>query len=847
MMMFKNFIKKFALGFSIVFNAVYFLICAGSCAFLFNIREIALNIEISIFIILLLPILFTIYSTKNKNIDKILKFFFAVETPVLLLMLIRLLLLREMTFFYWFLYIGIFLSVIIYIIDLFKENILKERLNNISLLIFEIPVILGVYFCLLSLFFIIPLGAILIQSLSKLNINIHDVIFNISNFRIISLSYLLEEIYAVLLVLFILLIIVLFFITPLTSAIIYIKEFITKYKENPQKKLCAIWAVVYIILFYCSAFHFSDIDITKKIEMTKNAQNYEQLKIVAEKILKDEYIIKNVILDNYLARLRYISDVKDDLIYDFYISANYGEKTSKVMQNIYTKIAYPFFYNKDFYKRNINEQYKILFDEDIQKGEQKTVSNSVNSTFFAKQEAASLLDVNSKDVKVLSKTVEIEQAQAPDTYKVIITEEYLNRALRNKEVYYEFSLPENAAVTRLRLGNNLQYEGEISAKGAARKTYEAQMVVNSDPALIEKNGVRQYTLRVYPVNIYYSKDDIQKMSFEYYTELENGKIPLPVIYQSRNVYYGLGSKYNTYLNGKKIKSNKNDIYVKVKDANPQSTADFANSDKKIALLLDTSYSNKINWKKYINKEFPEIKNNKNIDYYFFNKFLSEKFSSLDKEKQVNFAQTARIDAYCSVKENYDGIIMLTDTSEYDYSLNSTCENNTPLYIVHIDKEHSKKIPPYSIALTNLIYKTKGNVFTDIKSAYEVVISLASEKEGNIQPQIKAMEEVNEILRTKNPEDINTKEQIHKIAQENNIVTNYSSLIALVNSSQKEELKENEKSDDKYDADIQTGEDRNLKAENIAAVPEPEDWIYIFLILIMISIFALRNKWIYLKH
>ena len=232
--MFRNLIKKSALCFSIVFNAVYFIICAGFCSLLFNLREISLNIEIAIFIIFILPVLFIIYSTKNKNTDKILKFFFTIETPILLLSLIRLFLLREMTLFYWFLYIGISVSVIIYMIDLFNENILNEKFKKVSLMAFEIPVILGVYFCLLSLFFIIPMGALIIQFITKLDINFHSLIFNIFNLNTAIILTFLEGIYFILSLLFLLFIVAVFFITPLTSAIIYIKEFITKYKENPN-------------------------------------------------------------------------------------------------------------------------------------------------------------------------------------------------------------------------------------------------------------------------------------------------------------------------------------------------------------------------------------------------------------------------------------------------------------------------------------------------------------------------------------------------------------------------------------------------------------------------------------
>lgn len=853
---FASAMKVIALIFAYLFNVAYAFTCITIIPVFFFLEDtidVSDNFNIPACCILILPILFFIFSTLwMGNKDKTLKFFFGLEVPILLLSLTRICLLREMTPFYWVLLSGLLISIIFFALNLFDFKIENTKFKKISLIAFETPVIIGAYFALLSIFIIIPIGAKLLQVLLKTNyIVFFQNIFNHLVFNSFNILHFFEFIYYSCIVLFFMSLPIVLLITPIVSTVIYIKEFIKKFREEKDTKLCFAWAFVYILLFYLSSFHFSDINISNKYEAIKKAQNYEETYELAKTILPKQSLIKNAITDNYLAKLRYISDKDSNTIYDLYMFACYSEDISSFAQKLFNEIAYPFNYRHSFHSKNADEQYKIFFDEDIQKGENKTITNSVNSTYFTKQTSASLLDIDSKDVQILNRTINAEKTQTPNIYKVTITEEYVNKKKQDKEVYYEFSLPENAAITNLWLGHNLQYKGEISAKGAARKTYEAQVQRKTDPALLEKNGVRQYTLRVYPVNPYRDNNDIQKVRYEYYTELDNGSIALPVIYQTRNAYFGVLSNVKITLNDKIIKLDKDASKINIQN---QEQNNFKLPDNKnIAILLDTSYSNKINWESYLSKEVPEIKAKQNIDYYLFNKFLSKKIESIDKINQINFAQTAKLDAYCAIPKEYDAVIMLTDTSVFDASINTNCQNNMPLYVVHTDEKNSGKIPPYNVAFTNLIYKTKGYIFTDVKDALSKLSETINENEQNPNDEnlpelraINAIKEINSIMRNENPDDIQTKEKIHSIAKKEGVVSNYSSYIALINNSQKEQLKDNEKAKDKFDADLKTGEDIGLKVKNITAVPEPQDWIYLTLLLVTILIIAIKTKCTYSK-
>lgn len=842
-------VKSFVNLFTYIFNILYFLICCFSCSVLTALSDFSFNILAPVFILFILPILFFALSAVKKDKDFNIKFFFGIEIPILLLSFFRMVFVRELTPFYLLLVLSILFCVILYILDLFKIDLKVEKLKSLTVFVYEIPVIMGIYFALISLFYIIPIIVNILKFLFKIDyINLfHNIAEFFTEFKwsYIAIGF-VDLFYLVIILGFLLMLFVVFLAAPITSCIVYLREFFNKYKQNKKLKRCLIFGFLYIFIMALSSFHFSDIDTTKDYQLVKNSKNYEELYSASEKILKKQNIIKNSILDEYLSELRYIADTNSKGISDIYSDIGLNDDLSIAIQSIFDAVTYPFQYHKSFNERTADSTYKELFDEDIQFALKDKISKSVNSTFFTKMEEASLLDVNSKDVKILEKEILIDKTSTENIYKVTITESYRNRTNRNKEVYYEFSLPENAVITRLRLGDNLQYEGTISTKGAARKTYENQIRISVDPALIEKNGLRQYTLRVYPVNPYRGKDfQIQKVSFEYFVKTENGKVALPDVYQVRNAYMSASTKYNVLLDKNAVKISKDDLFVQVKDENSNVEKTILPENKKIAFLLDTSYSNKIDWKNNLDRN---IENTNDVDYYFFNKFLSKKMKSLDDVKQLNFSLTRKYDAYCYLEDNYDAVIMLTDSSVYDSSEYIDCKNNSPLYIVHYGK-----IPPYNKALTNLLYKTNGYIFTDIESVYK---KMSDNNELNYlngtsteAEAINAAKEIDKILRTQNTDDIKVKEKIHTISKEAGIVSDFSSYIALVNENQKKELEENEKRADKFEADLKTGEDKNLKQQNnIFAVPEPQDWILIFLMILISTLYVFKNKlkWIFQK-
>jgi len=148
-------------------------------------------------------------------------------------------------------------------------------------------------------------------------------------------------------------------------------------------------------------------------------------------------------------------------------------------------------------------------------------------------------------VHLISRDVHVVTAGSPIFATVTVTDSLSTNLPSDQEIVYEFSLPEEAVVTGLRLGSALEFKGEIAPRGAAQQTYVNQVRRSSDPALLEQTGPRQYRLRVYPVpgvsdNAERARREkvegpIQRVQITYIALREADGIPLPTYSERFNV------------------------------------------------------------------------------------------------------------------------------------------------------------------------------------------------------------------------------------------------------------------------------------------------------------------------
>ncbi len=238
----------------------------------------------------------------------------------------------------------------------------------------------------------------------------------------------------------------------------------------------------------------------------------------AKTLLRDSDVIREGLLNAYLAPFRYISargEVRH--IREMYHSAfNMPEPQAYRVQQAYERMASPLLYqpvNEELLAdltdnralveepRQAADLYQQFFDTPIVDGERQTIVAAARSTWSPDQAEAAWQAVDDREIYLLSQDLNIQEFG--DWAELELHEVYENQTNELQEVVYYFSLPESAVITGVWLGNtpdkSQAFQYQVAPRGAAQAVYREQTRVMRDPALVEQIGPRQYRLRVYPV------------------------------------------------------------------------------------------------------------------------------------------------------------------------------------------------------------------------------------------------------------------------------------------------------------------------------------------------------------
>jgi len=91
----------------------------------------------------------------------------------------------------------------------------------------------------------------------------------------------------------------------------------------------------------------------------------------------------------------------------------------------------------------------------------------------------------------------------------------------------------------------------------------------------------------------------------------------------------------------------------------------------------------------------------------------------------------------------------------------------------------------------------------------------------------------------------TLDKLHQLATSHDVVTPYSSMIVLVNDRQKEALKRESESNDRFKREGRSGEEALSRPGNplVSGVPEPHEWLLIILSIVMLFVvWRKREDW-----
>ncbi len=324
----------------------------------------------------------------------------------------------------------------------------------------------------------------------------------------------------------------------------------------------------------------------------------------AKTLLRDSEVIREGLLNAYLAPFRYISargEVRH--IREIYHAAfNMPHPQAYRVQQVYERMASPLLYqpvNEDLLAdltdnralveepRQAAELYQQFFDTPIVDGERQTIVAAARSTWSRDQAEAAWQAVDDREIYLVQQDLNIQEYG--DWAELELHEVYQNQTNELQEVVYYFSLPESAVITGVWLGNSPDksnaFEYQIAPRGAAQAVYREQTRVMRDPALVEQIGPRQYRLRVYPVqrmqvtfNQRTNRSTVEEapplhMWLSWREMAEQGiDSPdtwlLPQLAYLRNVYWDEGTARN--LNGEKMNVNGDDWLLRAVRAAEQS-------------------------------------------------------------------------------------------------------------------------------------------------------------------------------------------------------------------------------------------------------------------------------------
>ena len=457
---------------------------------------------------------------------------------------------------------------------------------------------------------------------------------------------------------------------------------------------------------------------------------------------------------------------------------------------------------------------------------------------------------------------------------------------------------------------NKRFAYQVSPRGAAQEVYNSQVRRTRpvDPALLEQVGYGQYRLRAFPVpprrNVSRNRNGIKfetpKMHLwlTYQVMQQESGWALPKLAEKRNIYWTKLTKRVRNGKAKRFYNNWLEDYIAASDNfKPQThqidlgsdrltvtpivaeTANILPKDKAYALILDTSFSmreQQDNISRSLTWLQDKITSANDVDLYItdddadrakyvtnFDRHTAKNlnfYGSLQTDEMLKQFQTLKSD------RNYDAVLLLTDKGSYELSKDKQelPAIDAPVWIVHLGGELPRA---YADATLQAIQDSNGGVATDIST----VIKRLQQEEINAAPviggytwkvnpsdspattnsglkPIAARQFVSQLAR-KHKADLSISEldAIHQIAEDNSIVTPYSSMIVLVNDRQQEQLEAAEAKADRFDREVETGTEQlntpfnpfERNSDVVSGVPEPDVWI--LLGIVAVALFAVLQR------
>ncbi len=285
------------------------------------------------------------------------------------------------------------------------------------------------------------------------------------------------------------------------------------------------------------------------VKFDKSMDNENQKKQLLEKY--DE--IRFGLVNAYLASYRYLSTEKSSNIIEELYKKSFGMDRKgfpATLQTGFNFLASPFLYqgnNWSYDSQKAEDLYIKFFDTPIEKAESKAINQALKSNWYRDGMQAGLINKDRQKVLITQQSISIQEKTHSAT--ITLNESYQNQTFEQQEIYYYFTLPEEAVLTGVWLSDDAddlkKYSYTVAPRGAAQKLYKQERDKRVDPALLEQVGPMQYRLRVFPIPAkrkqgkqFKIKTDALFMQLSYDIPLNTDKQwLLPKLLEKRNVYW----------------------------------------------------------------------------------------------------------------------------------------------------------------------------------------------------------------------------------------------------------------------------------------------------------------------
>jgi putative PEP-CTERM system integral membrane protein len=508
----------------------------------------------------------------RRSPGKLLALGYGVQGPLMLLLLARLFVIRQanpaVVMFYVVAVCGVFTLL---------WQLLDKRIDHrasifdlLRLLGLTLLSLVGIYAALLLIFYAIP---ILIEMPQLFRDAGREIWYAITHLEWRTLIMLPLTFFGLLLLLYSATLVI---VAPVVVPVLYVVHWLRGLKAMIARRgraLPSLWALG-VGLATVALFVVVNQQPQHKAYALLEAppQTVEQ----AKTLLKQSQVIRQGLLNAYLAPTRYISAVgevghiRSMWAYTFDLPEDAPLALS--VERFYEVVARPLLYEPmqpvllngtDWWNQRAlrtepekaAELYQEFFDTTIMDGERKVILDAVRDTWSGDQALTAWQAVDDREVLLTQQEVNI--TEHGDWAEVELCEAYENQTSQRQEVVYYFNLPETAVLTGIWLGNSPDREERavfhVAPRGAAQQVYREQIRVNMDPALLEQLGPRQYRLRVFPIEPQrWSWDDNTRVAsvtagsqlylwMTYSVFAKENAWPLPQLAERANIYWDKNS------------------------------------------------------------------------------------------------------------------------------------------------------------------------------------------------------------------------------------------------------------------------------------------------------------------